>query len=116
MVISRPDRLSLVFQALADPTRRAILERLAAADLPVSELVERFDISQPAVTKHLNVLQRAGLITRHRSGRLRLSRVRRDAMRAPLQWIRRYTRLWNDRLDSLEALLADPTIREELES
>jgi DNA-binding transcriptional ArsR family regulator len=115
MVISRDERLDRVFQALADPTRRRILERLAAGDQPVSELVRHFDMSQPAVTKHLNVLQRAGLITRHRSGRLRLSRARHDALRSPMRWMRRYTRLWNDRLDTLEALLANPTLRKELD-
>ena len=115
MVIRQDDRLDQVFHALADPTRRRILERLATGDLPVTDLVERFDMSQPAVTKHLNVLQRAGLITRHRSGRLRFSRAQREAMRSPLEWIRRYTRLWNDRLDALEALLDDPNIRKELD-
>jgi DNA-binding transcriptional ArsR family regulator len=115
MVISHDDRLDRVFQALADPTRRRILERLAGGEQPVSALVEQFDMSQPAVTKHLNVLQRAGLITRHPSGRLRLARARREALRSPMRWIRRYTRLWNERLDSLEALLADPSFRQELD-
>jgi len=115
MVISQ-DRLDLVFQALADPTRRRILERLARGERPVTDLVQQFDMSQPAVTKHLNVLQRAGLITRHPSGRLRLARARREALRPSLEWIRRYTQMWNDRLDSLEELLDDPNIRQELDA
>jgi DNA-binding transcriptional ArsR family regulator len=107
--------LDRVFRALADPTRRRILEHLASRDHSVNELHQVFPISQPAVTKHLQVLERAGLITRHREGRLRYSRARRSAIRAPIEWMRRYTRLWVQRLDALEALLADPELRKELD-
>jgi len=116
LVMRSSNRLDLVFQALADPTRRAMLQQLANRPRAVSDLVDRFAISQPAITKHLNVLERAALITRERSGRLHLSSARREGMREPLDWIRRYTRLWNDRLDSLEVLLDDPTFKRELSS
>lgn len=108
------NRLDAVFHALADPTRRGILEQLAAGDRTVNELYNQFAISQPAVTKHLQVLERAGLISRRKKGRLRYSRARRDALGVPIQWIRRYTQLWTDRLDALEELLADPAFRVEV--
>jgi len=116
LVMRSSERLDLVFHALADPTRRAMLQQLAGGERAVNDFVDQFDISQPAITKHLNVLERAGLITRQRSGRLHLSAARREAMREPLDWIRRYARLWNDRLDSLEALLDDPSFKREITS
>jgi DNA-binding transcriptional ArsR family regulator len=111
----QPQRIDAVFHALSDPTRRRILERLAVADRPVTDLVAQFDMSQPAVTKHLNVLEGAGLITRRRDGRLRYACARRDAIRPSLEWMRRYASLWNARLDALESLLADPAFRQELD-
>ena len=101
-----PQRLDRVFQALSDATRRRILERLARGDEGVTELVSKFDISQPAVTKHLNVLERAGLITRRREGRRRRCRIRPAALRAPVTWAERCRRMWDERLDALETLLA----------
>jgi DNA-binding transcriptional ArsR family regulator len=108
-------RLNRVFRALADPTRRRILEYVAGREHSVNELQRAFPISQPAVTKHLQVLERAGLITRRKEGRWRYSRARRSAIRAPMAWMRRYTRMWTQRLDALETLLADPELRRELD-
>src|SRR4051812_24339572 len=106
--------IDATFQALADPTRREILQQLAAGDRSVNELHKQFSISQPAISKHLQVLERAGLISRRQKGRLRYARARRDALRVPLEWIRRYSQLWNDRLDSLEELLGAPAFQEEV--
>lgn len=105
--------LDRVFHALADPTRRQILRRLERGDAPVMKLVRRFDLSQPAVTKHLNVLERAGLIQRSRHGRLRLCRLRSAAMKPAWHWIERYRQYWHERLDLLEEVLAgNPQPRE----
>jgi DNA-binding transcriptional ArsR family regulator len=114
MVIRNAPALNRVFRALADPTRRRMLERLATQDRTVNELGEEFTISQPAVTKHLQVLERAGLIRRRKEGRMHYSHARREALRDAAVWMRRYTQLWNDRLDGLEDLLADPQVRKEL--
>ena len=100
-----PRRLDRVFHALADPTRRAILESLARSDRPVKDLVDQFTISQPAVTKHLRVLEDAGLITRRQEGRMRYCRIEPDALEASTAWVDRCRRFWNARLDRLEALL-----------
>ncbi|HEY4129791.1 MAG TPA: metalloregulator ArsR/SmtB family transcription factor [Gemmatimonadaceae bacterium] len=105
-----------VFRALADPTRRAILERLATGEQSVTALVALFEISQPAITKHLNVLQASGLITRRQVGRRRIVRAKPLALRAPLTWMQRYASLWEGRLDQLEKLVADPELRRLLES
>jgi DNA-binding transcriptional ArsR family regulator len=103
---SRPDRLSLVFGALADPTRRAMLDRLRARELTVTELAKPFKVSQPTISKHLKVLERAGLVVRGREAQFRPRAL--DA--APLQDANRYLELfraqWNDRLDRLEAYVA----------
>lgn len=115
MVISHVQRVDRLFHALSDHTRRRILERLASGDRPVSDLVDQFEISQPAVTKHLGVLEKAGLITRRRYGRMRYACARPEAVKPSLEWIRRYTRLWNERLDELEVLLDDPAFRQELD-
>jgi DNA-binding transcriptional ArsR family regulator len=97
------DDLSRTFAALADPTRRAILGRLAAGEATVSELAEPFPISVQAVSKHLRVLERAGLIERGRTAQLRPSRLRGEPLRAVDQWLDTYRQLWGasfDRLDS----------------
>lgn len=104
MVMHQP-RLDRVFHALSDPTRRAILESVARSDRPVKFLVDQFTISQPAVTKHLRVLEDAGLITRRQEGRMRYCRIEPDALEATTQWVDRCRRFWNARLDRLEALL-----------
>ena len=105
--------LDRVFHALADPTRRRIIERLARREHTVMELARDFTISQPAVTKHLNVLAEARIITRRREGRLRYCRLRPATLDGSLTWLARYRRLWNNRLDALETLLAEELARKE---
>ena len=100
------DLLSARFQALADPTRRAILARLALGETSVTELGEPFAISQPAVSKHLKVLERAGLISRGREAQYRPCRLEPQALQSVDQWLADYRRLWEARLDRLETLLA----------
>jgi len=113
MVITAPPGLDRVFHALADPTRRRIIERLTRRECTVMELARDFTISQPAVTKHLNVLAEARIITRRREGRLRYCRLRPAALDASLAWLGRHRRLWNDRLDALDTLLAEELARKE---
>lgn len=100
------DRLSITFQALADPTRRAILARLALGEASVNELAEPFDISQPAISKHLKVLERAGLISRSREAQYRPCRLKPEALKRLDEWLEEYRRLWEARLDRLETYLA----------
>jgi DNA-binding transcriptional ArsR family regulator len=99
------DRLSATFAALADPTRRAILARLALGETSVSELAMPFDISLPAVSKHLKVLEHAGLIVRGREAQWRPCRIEPNALRGIDQWLDEYRRLWEQRLDRLEDYL-----------
>lgn len=99
------DRLSVIFAALADPTRRAILARLTEGDATVSELAEPFDISLPAISRHLKVLEQAGLITRTRSAQWRSSSLQTEPLREVLDWVEPYRKLWDDRLDRLDAHL-----------
>ncbi len=101
MVKHQTDQLSGVFSALADPTRRAILARLALGETTVSELAEPFNMSLPAVSKHLKVLEGAGLLARERHGRLHLCQINGAPMRDVADWIARYHRFWDARLDSL---------------
>lgn len=100
-----PDRLSLTFAALADPTRRAILARLALGETTVSELAQPFDMSLPAVSKHLRVLERAGLITRGREAQWRPCKIEPAALRSIDEWLEAYRRLWEQRFDRLEEYL-----------
>jgi DNA-binding transcriptional ArsR family regulator len=100
------DRLSLVFGALADPTRRAILARLADGDATVAELAAPFTMSQPAVSKHLKVLEQAGLISRTRRATARLSRLEAEPLREVTTWLARYQRFWDDSHERLDDLLA----------
>lgn len=97
--------LSTVFAALADPTRRAILARLSEGDAPVKDLVEPFDLSGPAITKHLKVLERAGLISRSRDGQQRPCRIEPRALAPAADWIEQYRAMWEERLDRLDAYL-----------
>ena len=97
--------LDRVFRALADPTRRAILERLAAGEATVGHLSEPFPLSFAAVSKHLGVLERAGLVTRESRGRERLCRINRDALKDTRAWLETHERFWNERLDALDALV-----------
>jgi DNA-binding transcriptional ArsR family regulator len=99
------DQLSHTFAALADPTRRAILERLTRGDATVSELAEPLPISVQAVSKHLKVLQRAGLITRARSAQLRPSRLRAAPLKDAVDWLGEYHRFWEAGFDRLDERL-----------
>jgi DNA-binding transcriptional ArsR family regulator len=99
------DRLSVVFAALADPTRRAILARLADGDATVSELAEPFSISLPAISRHLKVLERAGLISRSRSGQWRSSSLQATPLKEATDWMERYRVFWDTSFDRLDAHL-----------
>lgn len=101
--------LSSVFSALADPTRRAILARLSQGEAPVKELAAPFDLSGPAITKHLNVLERAGLISRSRDGQMRPCRLEPHALAPAADWIDQYRAMWEERLDRLDAYLKSVT-------
>src|SRR4051812_31446064 len=97
----QPDILSATFGALADPTRRAILARLATGEASVKELAEPFDMSLQAISKHLKVLERGGLIVRGREAQWRPCRIETSALRQVDDWLVRYRRLWEERLDRL---------------
>lgn len=99
------DTLSATFAALADPTRRAILARLADGEATVTELAEPFDMSLPAVSKHLKVLEHAGLITRGRTAQWRPCRINPDALKGVDEWLGFYRKFWTGHLDRLEAYL-----------
>src|SRR5262245_39357083 len=101
---SMPD-LNATFAALADPTRRAILARLALGETSVNELSKPFDISGPAISKHLKVLERAGLIARGREAQWRPCRIEPQGLKGVDDWLERYRRLWEERLDRLEDYL-----------
>ena len=100
-------RLDATFAALADPTRRAILARLASGDASVTELAEPFAMSLPAVSKHLKVLERAGLISRGRNGQFRPCRLEADGLDVATDWIERNRQIWTERFDKLSAHLRD---------
>ena len=99
------DQLNTTFAALADPTRRAILERLARGETSVKELAHPFDISPPAITKHLKVLERAGLITRSREAQWRPCQLNATPLRDAANWIEHYRRFWEESFDRLDAYL-----------
>ena len=99
------DHLSATFQALADPTRRAILARLALGETSVSELAKPFEMSMPAVSKHLKVLEHAGLISRSRDAQMRPCKIEAQALKRADDWLEEYRRLWEQRLDRLEDYL-----------
>ena len=96
------DRLTTTFAALADPTRRAILARLSLGKASVNQLVEPFSISQPAISKHLKVLERAGLITRGREAQWRPCKLDGTALKDVADWLEPYRRFWEERLDRLD--------------
>jgi DNA-binding transcriptional ArsR family regulator len=100
-----PDRLSSTFAALADPTRRAILARLASGEKSVNELAEPFDMSLPAVSKHLKVLENAGLISRGRNAQWRPCRLEPTALQEASDWVGRYRQYWEPSYDELDAHL-----------
>jgi DNA-binding transcriptional ArsR family regulator len=99
------DHLSTTFKALADPTRREILARLAEGEATVNELADPFPISVQAVSQHIQVLERAGLITRRRSAQLRPSRLEGAPLKDAVDWLERYRRFWEASFDSLDARL-----------
>jgi DNA-binding transcriptional ArsR family regulator len=105
-MVKRPDGLDETFSALADPTRRGILVALAAGDRTVSELAEPYDMSLPAISKHVRVLEGAGLIRTEREGRVRRCHLEREPLAAAMRWIADYGRFWEESFDSLERLLA----------
>lgn len=100
-----PARLDTTFAALADPTRRAILARLAAGEAGVNELAQPFAMSLPAVSKHLKVLERAGLITRSREAQRRPCRLEPAGLKAVADWVEQYRRFWEESLDRLDEYL-----------
>jgi DNA-binding transcriptional ArsR family regulator len=102
-----PDRLDVTFAALADPTRRAILARLASGDASVTELAEPFAMSQPAISKHLRVLERAGLISRGREAQRRPRRLVARPLAEATEWLERYRQFWEASYQRLDALLED---------
>jgi DNA-binding transcriptional ArsR family regulator len=106
------DQLSSTFAALSDPTRRAILARLATGECSVSELAEPFDMSMPAVSKHLAVLERAGLIARRREAQWRHCRLEAAPLKEVAEWAERYRQLWEGRLDRLDSYLQELKTKE----
>jgi DNA-binding transcriptional ArsR family regulator len=101
------DQLDRTFAALADPTRRAILARLAEGEATVGELAEPFPVTLPAISRHLKVLERAGLIERGRDAQARPSRLRAEPLDEATRWMQQRTQTWNERIDRLEAHLRD---------
>jgi DNA-binding transcriptional ArsR family regulator len=99
------DRLSVVFAALADPTRRAILARLAEGEATVNELAEPFAMTLPAISKHLKVLERAGLISRGRNAQWRPCKLEAEPLREATEWMSRYRQFWESSFDKLDAHL-----------
>ncbi|MEV1057113.1 metalloregulator ArsR/SmtB family transcription factor [Micromonospora chalcea] len=108
-----PDVLDATFAALADPTRRAILARLAAGEATVTELAEPFAMSQPAVSKHLKVLERAGLVTRGRDAQRRPCRLDARPLREAVAWLANYRDYWEESYARLDEVLAELTAEEQ---
>ena len=100
-----PDNLSSTFSALADPTRRAILAKLASGEAPVSELAKPFEMSMPAISKHLKVLERAGLIARGRDAQWRPCRLEAARLKEVADWVEHYRRFWEESFDRLNDYL-----------
>jgi DNA-binding transcriptional ArsR family regulator len=110
-----PDRLSTTFSALADPTRRAILARLVAGEVSVTELAEPFAMSLPAVSKHLKVLERAGLIKRSREAQWRPCRLDAGPLKDAADWLEHYRHFWEENLDRLDEYLGELQAQEQEE-
>ena len=106
MMVTTEDQLDAVFGALADPTRRSILARLTQGEATVAELVAPFEMSQPAISRHLKVLERAGLITRTRRATARLSHLRAKPLQDATEWLTAYREFWEERYERLEEVLA----------
>jgi DNA-binding transcriptional ArsR family regulator len=109
MVNNTTDRLDKVFSALSDPTRRAILERLARSEASVMELAAPFEMSLPAISKHLRILEHAGLVAREREGRFHHMHLTAAAMKDAAEWLEHYRRFWAAQLDNLAAYLDTPS-------
>ena len=107
----QPDTLSATFSALADPTRRAILSKLTSGQASVTELAEPFEMSMPAITKHLKVLEKAGLIERGKEAQWRPCRLRAEPLREIGDWVERYRTFWEQSLDRLDAYLKTVTAK-----
>jgi len=105
--VKTADSLSTTFAALADPTRRAILARLAHGEASVNELAEPFDMSQPAISKHLKMLERAGLVSRGRDAQRRPCRLEAQPLEAAYAWIERYRQMWDMNFERLDTLLEE---------
>lgn len=103
----RSNRLDMTFAALADPTRRAILARLALGEAPVNELATPFAMSQPAISKHLKVLERAGLITRDRDAQRRMSRLEAEPLAEATEWLADYRKFWEGSFTHLDEPMVD---------
>ena len=101
------DQLSITFAALADPTRRAILARLAKGEATVTELAEPFELSLPGISKHLKMLQKAGLITQGRRAQWRPCKLETDRLKDVSDWIERYRDIWEERFDRLDQVLRE---------
>jgi DNA-binding transcriptional ArsR family regulator len=106
-MLMQPDRLSSTFAALADPTRRAILVRLALGEASVKDLSSPFDMTQPAISKHLRVLERAGLIEQGRNAQWRPRRLRAEPLREVADWVSQYRRHWEESFERLDAYLRE---------
>jgi len=107
MTTATPDRLTATFAALADPTRRAILARLASGETSVTELARPFDMTLPAVSKHLKVLERAGLISRTREAQWRPCRLAAAPLGEVAEWVEHYRRFWEESFDRLDEYLVE---------
>ncbi|MFA6265437.1 MAG: metalloregulator ArsR/SmtB family transcription factor [Pseudolabrys sp.] len=117
MVYHSPISLNATFAALADPTRRALLARLSESEaVSISDLAKPFAMSLPAIMKHLDVLKDAGLVASEKSGRVVSCRLRAEPMREANEWLNRYQRFWNDRLDQLAAFLEEDSCPQPLPS
>lgn len=103
----QPQNLDAIFAALADPTRRAILSRLASGEASVNELAEPFEMSQPAVSKHLKVLERAGLVERDVDRQRRPARLKAEPLAAAVSWLEEFQRFWATSFDQLDGLLEE---------
>lgn len=112
MVNNTPDSLTLTLAALADPTRRAILARLADGERPVTELAQPFDMSLPAISKHLKVLERAGLIARSRQAQQRPCRLEPGPLKQVAEWVEHYRRFWEESFDRLDDYLRELQTKE----
>lgn len=110
------DRLSVTFAALADPTRRAILARLVTGETTVAELAKPFDMSGPAISRHLKVLESAGLITRGREAQWRPCRIEPEALKPVDEWLERYRQFWEHSLDRLDAYLHEVQAQEDVQA